>query len=141
MLDVKRFNTLCDDALEIRTKVFVDEQHFKDEFDAIDETCTTLVGYLGEKAVGCARVFYDEEEKRYKIGRLAVLKEYRGQKIGSFLLSKACEIVREQGGQEVYLHSQLQAVPFYERSGFQSFGEIEYEEYCPHIWMVKKLNG
>ena len=38
---------------------------------------------------------------------------------------------------DIILHAQLQAVPFYEKLGFQAYGEIEYEEHCPHTWMKK----
>ena len=44
------------------------------------------------------------------------------------------------GYNELYLHSQLRAKKFYEKCGFVSFGEIELEENCPHIWMKKSLN-
>lgn len=139
MFTIKRYHTLCLDAMEIRTKVFIDEQHFKDEFDEIDKTCTTLVGYIDDKPIACARAFYDEKDKRFKIGRFAVLKEYRGQDIGSCMLEETIKVVKEQGGEYAYLHSQMQAQPFYEKNGFEAFGEIEYEEHCPHIWMKKKI--
>ena len=28
-------------------------------------------------------------------------------------------------------------IRFYEKLGFQAYGEIEYEEHCPHTWMKK----
>ena len=28
---------------------------------------------------------------------------------------------------------------FYEKQGYEPYGPVEYEEYCPHIWMKKKL--
>lgn len=39
----------------------------------------------------------------------------------------------------VRLHAQRTAVPFYEKQGYQAYGPVEYEEYCPHVWMRKKL--
>ena len=35
------------------------------------------------------------------------------------------------------LHAQIQAQQFYEKQGDLPYGEIEYEENCPHIWMLK----
>ena len=59
-------------AKEVRQKVFVDEQGFHNEFDDVDETATHI------------------------LGRLAVIKEYRGKNIGSFmvLVSKKFSIKR-----------------------------------------------
>ncbi len=136
---IKEFHTLCEDAMKIRQEVFVEEQKFKDEFDEIDNDCTTLVGYDDAKPVACARAFYDESDQKYKVGRFAVLKAYRGTGLGLEMLKATCEVIKRQGGQEVWLHSQLQATGFYEKLGFKQTGEIGYEEYCPHIWMVKKL--
>ncbi|MCR4697808.1 MAG: GNAT family N-acetyltransferase [Bacilli bacterium] len=136
---IKEFHTLCDDAMKIRQEVFVEEQKFKDEFDEIDKYCITLVGYDEGKPVACSRAFFDEEEKKYKVGRFAVLKDYRGKGLGLEMLQATCEVIKRQGGTQVWLHSQMQAVGFYEKLGFVQTGEIGYEEYCPHIWMVKKV--
>ena len=73
------------------------------------------------------------------LGRLAVLKEYRGRGTGSDVVREALEHVKKSGGHSLMLHSQCHAVPFYEKLGFYSFGDVEYEEDCPHIWMKKEL--
>ena len=38
---------------------------------------------------------------------------------------------------QISLHAQLQAKPFYEKLGFVAYGEIDYDEDCPHTWMKK----
>ena len=43
------------------------------------------------------------------------------------------------GGGSVRLHAQQRASGFYEKQGYEPYGPVEYEEYCPHIWMKKKL--
>ena len=45
------------------------------------------------------------------IGRIAVIKEYRGKKVGQYIVQSACSLI--QGN--VCLHAQLQAKPFYEK--------------------------
>lgn len=69
------------DARVIRQSVFVEEQGFEYEFDDIDETALHLVLY-DENDNPCAtgRLFFDG---CMKIGRIAVMKEYRGQSLGS----------------------------------------------------------
>ena len=67
------------------------------------------------------------------------MKKYRKGGLGSKLLKAAEKYIVEAGGNEMLLHAQLHAVPFYEKHGFSSFGQIEYEESCPHIWMRTNL--
>ena len=47
------------------------------------------------------------------------------------------EIVYQYKGEYIMLHAQIQAQQFYEKQGGLPYGEIEYEENCPHIWMLK----
>ncbi len=49
------------------------------------------------------------------------------------------EYVKSIKGESVILHSQMQAKEFYKKQGFKEYGDIEYEEDCPHIWMKLKL--
>ena len=57
-------------ARELRQKVFVKEQGFRDEFDEIDATAVHLVLFAddGAPAATC-RIFRSEEEKTYILGR------------------------------------------------------------------------
>ena len=73
------------DARAIRQSVFVEEQGFEYEFDDIDETALHLVLY-DENDNPCAtgRLFFDG---CMKIGRIAVMKEYRGQSLGSEVIA------------------------------------------------------
>lgn len=138
-MQVKVFHTLPDAAREIRRKVFTEEQGFQNEFDPIDKVAAHLV-LLGDEPIGTCRVFFDEERNCCILGRLAVLKAYRGQGIGRILVSHAQAYARELGGKVLRLHAQCRITPFYEKLGFSPFGEIDYEEDCPHIWMEKKLD-
>ena len=85
------------------------------------------------------RVFKGQENGSYILGRLAVLKESRGKNIGSLIVEKAEEYVKKIGGEQIQLHAQCRVAAFYNKLGFSSFGEMEEEEGCPHIWMRKML--
>lgn len=135
----KIYKSLPDEAKYIRTKVFVEEQGFKEEFDSIDNTCTHMVMF--ESNAPCAVVRYCKSGEKYVIGRLAVIKEYRGSGIGAKIIAEAEKSIKAEGGREIVLHSQCRAMPFYEKQGYSPFGEIEYEEYCPHMWMKKELSN
>lgn len=136
-MNLKVYTGFPADAMTVRETVFVLEQGFRDEFDQIDGYATHFVMYDGEKPVGVCRVF--AQDGAYILGRLAVLKDYRGKKLGSRLVQAALEHVKSVGGRVMRLHSQCRAAGFYEKLGFTAYGEIEYEEDCPHIWMKKEI--
>ena len=130
----------CPDAYEIRQEVFIDEQKFTEEFDEIDHTCWHLVLYEAERAIACARIFFDEEAGCWHAGRIAVRKSERGRHLGKAVMDAIHEKVVSLGGDRVVLSAQCRARVFYEKQGYQAFGEEYFDEYCPHIMMEYRLN-
>ena len=139
MKEIKIYDFLHKDALDIRIEVFVREQGFIDEEDENDSAATHFVMYDGERAIATCRVFPQDDGKKYFFGRLAVLKEYRGKGLGSELLGAAESYVKNKGGERLSLHSQYHAKGFYEFSGYTVCGEIAYEQDHPHVPMTKTL--
>lgn len=127
------------EAMWVRQKVFVEEQGFRDEFDQIDDYAEHFVLFHEEKPVAVCRVFESNQSENYILGRLAVLKDYRGQGLGSLLVAQAEKYLRDIGAKELHLHSQCRASQFYSKIGFSECGQVEPEEGCPHIWMKKTL--
>ena len=131
-IEIKRFDNLPEESREIRIKVFVEEQGFEEEFDTQDNYAFHFLAFSeNNKAIGTCRIFKAEVEGEYYLGRLAVLREFRGMDVGSMLLGAAEDYIRSANGKAIKLHSQLQAKPFYEKSGYSAFGEIDYEEGRP----------
>lgn len=139
--DVKSFNKLVPNIKMIRKVVFEDEQGFRDEFDGIDDSDTVVHMLLckDDEPIATCRFFKVNDE--YKIGRIAVVKEYRGQGIGKMIVRCAEEKVYELGGRELSLSSQVRVQGFYEKLGYVAEGEIYMDQMCPHIKMKKKLEG
>ena len=129
-----------DCAGKIRQKVFVEEQGFQKEFDDIDLTAIHIVRFDEDKIpVATCRVFWDTEMNAYILGRLAVVKEYRGKNIGSDIVKEAEKYVKENSGKCIALHAQCRAAAFYQKLGFTEFGDTEDIEGCLHVWMKKSL--
>lgn len=125
-------------AKEVRQKVFVDEQGFHNEFDDIDETATHIVMFDGDKIpIATCRIFWDTVMNTYILGRLAVIKEYRGKSIGSVIVKEAEKYIQKKGGRCLALHAQCRITAFYQTLGFTEFSDIDDDEGCPHIWMKK----
>ena len=138
-MKIELFDHIPSDAKMIRTKVFIEEQGFADEYDDMDHTAGHLVAYEDGKPVAACSFFQDREKNAYVLGRLAVLPEYRGKKIGALLIKEVEARAGEYGGKMVCLHAQCRACEFYEKQGYQKTGAVEPEQGCPHIWMYKKI--
>lgn len=122
----------------IRTCVFTVEQGAdgESEFDRYDNSSLFALLYRDKKAVGTARVVLTE--KGYKIGRIAILKEYRGQGLGADIVKAVCEKAFEKGAETVYVDAQNYAVPFYQKLGFKVIGAEITDRGLPHIPMMLK---
>ena len=121
---------------DIRRQVFIVEQEVPEEleWDEFDETATHLIALIDGEVIGTARLKIDGQ-----IGRMAVLKPYRHRGIGSRLLQLALTTARDMHYPKVYLHAQVEAIPFYEKHGFTAEGEVFYEANIPHRGMFKIL--
>ena len=102
-------------ALSIRIKVFVEEQQvpLEEERDAYDDAALHFGAFVGDKMVGTGRVVFTD--KKGKIGRIAILPEYRGFGIGTKLMETIVRTCEEQELTEVFLGAQLQALNFYRK--------------------------
>lgn len=139
-MKIKVYDFLSEDAKIIRKKVFMEEQGFQNEFDAIDKKALHMVMYdENNEPLATCRIFESSEKNEYIFGRLAVLPSCRGMHIGSRMLEEAETLVKNMGGVSISLHAQCRVKPFYSASGYCEYGEIEDEEGCSHIWMRKLI--
>lgn len=137
---IKCYEFLPQDSKNIREEVFVNEQGFTEEFDTVDLRAYHFVAYTDSgEPLGTCRIFTENEPSVYFLGRLAVSKHARANGIGRALIIQAENKARELNAVELRLHSQCRAQAFYEKCGYLSYGEIELDEGCPHIWMKKVL--
>ena len=131
-------DSLSDDEVRIRTDVFVEEQGFVVEFDDDDAISKHIVLYDGDVPVAVCRIIPGEDGECH-IGRIAVVREYRGKGIGSAVVTEAEDVARSMGFRESLLSAQVRAKGFYETLGYEAFGDEYLDEYCPHVMMRKRL--
>lgn len=126
------------DLMQVRTSVFIDEQKVEPDFewDELDFNAVHLLALADNQAIACLRIIDHQ-----KIGRMAVLKPWRGMGIGNAMLNEAIEICRQQGSQKINLSAQTHAVGFYSKAGFK----VLSDEYCdvniPHVDMQLILDN
>lgn len=119
----------------IREQVFVQEQGVPAEleWDGSDPHCAHLLAYdMQGNAIGTARMQADGH-----IGRMAVVREWRGRGVGSALLSMLIDLAAAHGLDEIFLDAQVAAADFYHRHGFIGSGEEFSAAGIPHRRMAR----
>lgn len=118
----------------VREKVFVEEQHVPLvlEWDGLDPQCLHLIAEDTDgNPIGTGRLLPDGH-----IGRMAVLREWRGRQVGATLLQRLVEEGQKRNFSTLVLGAQLQAIPFYEKAGFRAEGDVFADADIPHRNMV-----
>ena len=136
---IKEYNYLPEEAIKIRNEVFVKEQGFVEEFDEIDVIAKHIVLYEKEQPVSTCRIYFNIEKQSFVIGRIAVVKEWRGKNIGTKIINIAEDSIKTDGGKSAMLSAQVRVAEFYEKQGYKKQGKAYLDEACPHIWMKKNL--
>lgn len=121
--------TLKQDAQYIRELVFIQEQQIDaiDEWDAQDPISLHFVVYGDLKPIATARLLDNNS-----IGRVAVLKEYRGKGIGKILMLDIIQQAKIQKRETLKLSAQVHAIAFYQRLGFKAEGAEYLDCGIPH---------
>jgi predicted GNAT family N-acyltransferase len=122
------------DIRRIREAVFIAEQSVPPEleWDAEDAGALHFLALEGDYPVGTARLLPDGE-----IGRLSVLKDWRGLNVGDTLLTAVIAEAEQRDLKEQKLSAQVYATAFYERFGFTVVSEEFLEAGLPHVDMVR----
>ena len=121
----------------IRETVFIHEQGVpvELEWDGLDSACAHVLAWNNRgEAIGTARM-----QQNGTIGRMAVLKDWRGRGVGRALLRTVLDLAPRRGLPRVTLSAQTHALGFYERAGFDVVGEPFIDAGIPHRKMVKEL--
>lgn len=120
----------------VRWAVFVEEQNVPESID-FDGSDTDYIHVLAwdknNRPVGTARI-----NRKGRIGRMAVLKDYRMQGIGTKMIQTLMDYGRKNSITDFHVSSQVTAVGFYEKMGFEPFGEEFIEAGIKHINMKLK---
>lgn len=126
-----------EDAFSVRKTVFVDEQQVpeEEEIDAFEDEAKHFVLYDGETPVGAGR--FRVLDGTGKVERICVLSSHRGKGAGNLIMDAIESYAFEQGIQKFKLNAQTQAIPFYEKLGYEAVSEIFLDAGIPHKTMIK----
>lgn len=128
------------DSLNIRKNVFVKEQNVPEniEIDDSEDKCIHFVLYDDETPMATAR-FFVTDNNGIHVQRVAVLKKFRQNHLGSELLNSIFNFARKENYQYVILGAQDHAQEFYTKLGFTVVGEQYKEAGILHHDMKLKL--
>ncbi len=120
----------------VRRAVFIEEQNVPEsiELDGKDSDCFhVLASDTKGRPIGTARM-----NGKGKIGRMAVLKKYRRRGIGRKMIQALMNHGRKNSITDFHVSSQVTAVGFYKKMGFEPFGKEFLEAGIKHINMKLK---
>jgi len=125
-------------ARPVREQVFIEEQSVPRELEW-DEWDTrgdhALACDAAGRPIGTARLLPDG-----RIGRMAVVREWRGRGVGAALLEAMLSQARGHALRSVMVHAQTHAASFYRRFGFSERGGEFLEAGIPHVEMRLELS-
>ena len=129
------------DAISIRKKVFVEEQHVPPELeiDDLEDQTIHVIGYIENKAVATARL-YKKDATTFKVQRVAVSLDFRKKNLGNQLMLEIERYAQSKHFKTLVLDAQDHALVFYEKLGYHMKGEGFLDAGIPHHMMSKKLS-
>ena len=96
----------------------------REEFDEHDTDGTFYIVILDEGYPIATCRFYEIEEDEVVLGRLVVLPEYRGKKLGRFVVEEAEKWIKELNYKEIIIDSRVEVVEFYEKLGYKHLDDM-----------------
>lgn len=126
------------DMLALREAIFVVEQScVYQELDGLDKTAQHLLMTLDQDVVACLRLLSPAEQTaRVRIGRVAVLPDWRKRGIAGMMMQQAIARSRQDYPScDIYLDAQTYLQGFYKSLGFRVCGDEFLEDGIPHVPM------
>ena len=132
-------NIMYNQCLEIRKRVFVEEQNvpMDREVDEYEDTATHIL-LIDDEPIGTVR-YRPASDDMIKVERMAVLPEERGRKLGFKLMEFVHDHAREHGYTRAKLGAQVHAIDFYKKLGYTVSSDEFEDAGIPHVYMEKAL--
>lgn len=127
-----------DICYNLREIIFVQGQNVPVELekDELDTVATHFLLFKDSTPIGVGRII--DEAGVAVIGRIGILKEYRRQGAGLFLMKEIINYCKAKKFPKIVLGAQQHAIGFYEKLGFEICSERYMDANIPHYKM--KIN-
>lgn len=111
----------------------------REEFDEHDCEGTRYIVLLDDGYPVATCRFYENDKDSVTLGRVVVLPEYRGRKLGFLVVNEAEKWIKESGYREIRIDSRVEAVGFYERLGFSLVDDNKNMSGCFECVAMNKM--
>ncbi len=138
-LIVTRYQDHLDEISAVRRRVFIEEQKVPEalEWDERDQLCQHLLIRNRGVPVATGRIDLDKDGR---VGRVAVLPEYRSSGLGTKIMQKFECIAKHSNQKRIWFHAQRTAIEFYQKLGYEIISDEFLEAEIPHCTMEKWIN-
>ena len=108
-------------ALQIRRRVFVEEQRIPADLDedGFDETAVHVLGFAAGKPIATGRLVLSGDG-RGRLARIAILPDHRGGGLGRQIVIFLERVARDKGLREVSLEPHRHLEAFYGKLGYRT---------------------
>ena len=131
------YNSFIKDNTPENMQIYLDSAFSKSQLseELANPESEFYFAYLMDVVVGYFKINWGRAQKDLKedhaveIERIYVLKEFQRKKLGKKMLEKVIEIAKQKGANYIWLgvwEKNIQAIRFYERNGFERFGEHDF---------------
>ena len=93
-----------------------------------------------KEIIGCCVVDNNPENTSFKLRQMAVDPQYQGKGIGKDLIGFVEDYAKSKKINRINLHARKIAVPFYQKLGYNIYGNEFMEVNIPHLKMEKIFN-
>ncbi len=139
----KEFNELTLEELylilKIRQEVFIVEQKcFYLDCDDLDQKSIHFLGYRDGVLVCYMRVFNNEQDSVWVLGRILVSKKFRSLGLGIKLMNQVLKFLDyEKTNYSLEMSAQTYLIDFYKKFNFKIEGDEYLDAGISHIKMIK----
>ena len=123
------------EMISIRYKTFTQQMNiqFDDEFDGSDNNAVNFLIYQDKTAVGTIR-YVQEDKNVFRLGRFAVLPEYRKHGLGTQLFKFVENYIKLKVNPcTIYFHGMAYLKDYYIALGYECNGDIFLEQDIEHL--------
>lgn len=115
-------------AIDLRISLFFNGMENANELicDSLEDRSEHLIYLKGKEMVGTGRLTI--EKKRGIISQMAIKQEYQKKGIGSEILLKLLDECSNRELEKITLSARKTAIDFYEKFGFEAFGDYYESE-------------
>jgi len=131
--DYQRMVQLRNEILRKPLGLYFTEEELEKEKQEI------LIGaFEDDKMLACC-MLVREADRTMRLRQMAVINNLQGKGVGRAIMQFAENVARDLGYRKMTMHARISAVGFYEKLGYQAYGDLFEEVTIPHVMMEKDL--